>query len=92
MIIAMTSIAQRADVVTQSEDIVAQKRPVCATREFVANCGASPYWSEVCNDFGSIFPARGRSLKVFGLRDASLGAARRSSKRGKFKRVRAILK
>jgi hypothetical protein len=88
----MTSSARRGDVATQSRDIVAQKRPFCATRQFVAKYDASPCWIEVCNDFGSIFPAHGCWLKAVGLGDASVGAAGRSGERGKFRRVRAILK
>jgi hypothetical protein len=63
--IAMTSSVRRGDVATQSDDIVAQKRPFCATRQFVAKKDASPDWIKVCNDFGSIFPARaGSNLSV----------------------------
>jgi hypothetical protein len=79
-------------LLTQSDDIVAQKRPFGATRQFVAKCDASPCWIEVCNDFGSIFPALVCSLKVVGPRGASAGAAGRSSERGTFRRTRAILK
>ena len=76
----------------QSDDVVAQKGRLCARREFFIELDASQNRIEIYSDFWSIFRARAASQKVIGLRDASVGAARRSSARGKSSAIARGLK
>jgi hypothetical protein len=76
----MGSLNPRFDVafIAQSAAVVAQKGPLCARRELLAELDASRSWREACNDFLSIFRVRGLSRTDGELRDASVSAAVRS--------------
>ena len=69
--------------IAHSDDVVAPEGRFCARREFLVELDASRNCIEVCSDFLSIGQARTLSLRGIGLRDASVGAAGRSSNRGK---------
>jgi hypothetical protein len=80
----MDRLNPRVDVafIAKSYAVVAQKGPLCARRELLAELDASQSWREACNDFRSIFRMRGLSQNVSGLRNASGTAARRSGEPG----------
>jgi hypothetical protein len=75
--------APTGSIIAQSDDVVAQKGRFCARREFRAEFDASRNRKEVCSDFWGSFRAREFSLACISLRNASIGAARRSSTHGK---------
>ena len=73
----------RITFIAQSDDVHAQRGPLCARRELLTELDASRNRIEIYGGFGSIYRAREMSLRCIGLYDATIGEARRSSEPNK---------